>query len=101
MSNGNKNTLFVEANVINMSAKFQLHPLMASEEIVFEYFFREFNLSVAMATNQIHMFGKRLLKEHLCKICNEISIKAYFHFYNYKSMETLALIATKAHEQLQ
>ena len=32
MSNGNKNTIYVEANVMNISAKFQLYPAMASEE---------------------------------------------------------------------
>ena len=35
MSNGNKKQIFVKA----VSAKFQLHPLMSSEEIIFEYFF--------------------------------------------------------------
>ena len=43
MSNGNKNTIFVETNVMNISAEFQLHPpLMASEEMIFE-FFRKFS----------------------------------------------------------
>ena len=36
MGNDNKNTIYVETNVINMYAKFQLHPLMASEEKTFE-----------------------------------------------------------------
>ena len=30
-----KNILFVEANVMNISTKFQLHHLMASEEMIF------------------------------------------------------------------
>ena len=30
-----KINIFVEANVMNMSAKFQLHPLMISEEKIF------------------------------------------------------------------
>ena len=59
MSNGNKNIIFVEANVMNISAKFQLHPLIASEEMIFLILFREFILSVAMATNQIQRFGKK------------------------------------------
>ena len=29
------NTIYVEANVMNMYAKFQLHPLLASEEKIF------------------------------------------------------------------
>ena len=38
MGNDNKNTIYIEANFMNIYAKFQLHPLMASEKI-FEYFF--------------------------------------------------------------
>ena len=37
---------------MNIYAKFQLHPPEASEKKIFEYFFRKFSLSVAMATNQ-------------------------------------------------
>ena len=39
LSNGNKNTIFKKANIINNSAKFQLYPLIASEEFIFLYFF--------------------------------------------------------------
>ena len=54
-----KNTIYVEANVMNVYAKFQLPPpLMASEERVFEYFFLKISLSVAMATNQNKRFGQ-------------------------------------------
>ena len=31
---------------------------MASEEMMFEYFFRKFSLSVAMATDQNQQFGQ-------------------------------------------
>ena len=48
-----KNIIFVEANVMNIYAKFQIHPLTVSEKKIFEYFFRKFRLSVAMAINQI------------------------------------------------
>ena len=34
-----QNFSFAEVNVMNISAKFQLYPLMASEEMIFEYFF--------------------------------------------------------------
>ena len=37
MSNGNKRK-YEGANVMNISAKFQFHPPMASEEKIFEYF---------------------------------------------------------------
>ena len=42
---------------MNISVKFSLIPLMASEEMIFEYFFRKLNLLVAMVTNQIQQFG--------------------------------------------
>ena len=34
-----KNTIYVEANVMNIYTKFQLHPLMASEKKIFDFFF--------------------------------------------------------------
>ena len=46
-----KNIIYVEADVMNIYAKFQLHSLMASEKIFYFIFFK-FSLSVAMATNQ-------------------------------------------------
>ena len=52
-----KGNIFVEANVMNMYAKFQLHPHMISEE-KFLIFFGKFTLHVAMATNQIQRFGQ-------------------------------------------
>ena len=51
---------------------FSFIPLMTSEKIS-EYFFRKFNISVAMATNQIsildkiHTVCRGLLQEHFCK----------------------------------
>ena len=65
MSNGNKNTSYVEPNVMNISAKFQLHPPYGFWDD-FWIFFRKFSLSVAMATNQIQRFGQNLgeLKMH-------------------------------------
>ena len=33
-----KNNIFVEVNAMNISAKFQLYPHIASEELIFEYF---------------------------------------------------------------
>ena len=46
--------LYVEANIMNIYAKFQLH----SEKKIFEYFFQKFSLLVAMATNQTQRFGQ-------------------------------------------
>ena len=71
------------------SSKFQLHPLMASE-MMFEYFFRKFSLSFAMATNHVqrfgqhsyvHMFGRGLLKEHFCKAFVKISAVGLLSLY--------------------
>ena len=47
-----KNIIYVEANVMNIYAKFQLHPFMASEKKIFEFCFQKF----AMATNQNQQF---------------------------------------------
>ena len=44
-----KNIIYVETNVMNMYAKFQLHP----PSLFLNNFFRKFILYVAMATNQI------------------------------------------------
>ena len=53
-----KTILYVEANVMNMYAKFQLHPPYGFWEEDFWIIFRKFTLYVAMATNQIHQFGQ-------------------------------------------
>ena len=89
-----KNINFIEAYVMNISAKFQLHAPYGF------WFFNIFctNLSFRLpwqpikfsGLDKIHMFGRRLLKDHFWKnfcqnICSEIEIKAYFHFSHYKS----------------
>ena len=54
-----KNVTFVEANVMNISAKFQLHlSYVFWRDGFWIFFMREFILSVAMATNQIQLFGQ-------------------------------------------
>ena len=58
MGNGNKNIIYVEANVMNIYAKFQLHPTYGSEKKIFLNFFKKFSLSAAMATNQNQQFGQ-------------------------------------------
>ena len=97
-----KNNSFVEANVMNMSAKFQLHPPYDFWGEDFWIFVRKFTFYVAMATNQIKfsdldkilMNRRGLLKKHFCKknlnICSEAAKVANFHFSHYKSMETIS-----------
>ena len=57
----------------------QSFSFMASEKKIFEDLFWKFRLLVAMATNQIsdldkiHMVGRGLLQEHLCKTFVKIS----------------------------
>ena len=53
-----KNIIYVEANVMNMYAKLQLHPPYSFWKEDFWIFFRKFTLYVAMATNQIQRFGQ-------------------------------------------
>ena len=55
-----KNILFVEAYVMNSSAKFKLHPIYGFWGDDFLFFFHKFSLSIAMATNQIHQFEQNL-----------------------------------------
>ena len=58
---------------------FSFIPLMASEKKTFEYLFRKFSLSVAMATNQNQRLGQNsysgrgLLQKHFCKTFVKIS----------------------------
>ena len=54
---GIKNTINVEAYVLSMYAKFQIHPLMVSEKIFFNK--KIITLLVALATNQIKQFGQK------------------------------------------
>ena len=60
MGNYNKkNTIYVEANVMNMYAKFQLQTPYGFWGEDFWIFFLKFTLYVAMATNQIQRFGQK------------------------------------------
>ena len=59
MGNDNKNIIYVEANVMNMQ-NFSFILLMASEKKIFDFFFRKFSLSVAMATNKNQRFEQNL-----------------------------------------
>ena len=72
-------TAFVQANVMDIPVKFRLHPPYGFWGDDFWVFLRKFNISVAMATNQIqqyaqiHIFGRGLLKEQYCKTFVKIS----------------------------
>ena len=58
MKNSNKNAIFVDANVMNISAKFRLYPPYDLWGEEFSILFRKFSFSVATATNQIQRFGQ-------------------------------------------
>ena len=53
MSNSNKNIIFVEANLMNVSAKFQLYSPYGFRGDNFLNLLLKLSLSVAMANNQI------------------------------------------------
>ena len=88
-----------------ISVTFQLHPLMASEEMIFLYFFASLTFFGChghqsrepikfSGSKKNHMLGRGLLKIHFCKtfikyICSETAINANFHFHYYKSMATI------------
>ena len=59
MSNGIKNAIFVEANAINISVKFQLYPTYGFWGDDFFSIFLNFRLLVAMTTDQIQRFGQK------------------------------------------
>ena len=64
---------------MNISAKFQLHPLMASEEMIFENLFTKLAFWLPWQPikfrnlDKIHMVGRGLLKEQFCKTFVKIS----------------------------
>ena len=65
-----KNIIYVETTVMNMYAKFQLHPPYGFWGEDFLIIFRKFTFYVAMETNQIQRFGKNSyesLKKHFCR----------------------------------
>ena len=73
---GIKNNIFIEDNIMNNSAKFQLYLPYSFWAVNFLIIFHKFNLSVAMATNQIERFQllyRRPLNKHFCKTFVKIS----------------------------
>ena len=68
-----KGIIYVEANVMNIYAKFSFIPITASEEKIFEYFFE--NLPFMLPWQPIkfgdldksHMNRRGLLKKYFCK----------------------------------
>ena len=97
----NKNIIYVEANVMNIYAKFQLRPSYGFLGEDFWIFFFE-NLAFQLPwqpikisnLDKIYMVGRGLLQKHFRKTCFKISavteINADLHFSHYKSMETLS-----------
>ena len=88
-----KNAIFVEANVMNISAKFQLYPPYGFWGEHFSILFRKFSLSVVMATNQIQLFGQKwyvwygLLNIFVKRLSKYLP---FFIFPHYKSMATVS-----------
>ena len=78
MGNDNKNIIHIEANVMNIYAKFQLHPPYGFWEDEFWILFCE-NLAFRLPWqpikisdfDKIHMVGTGLLQEHFCKLLSK------------------------------
>ena len=76
-----ENNIFVQADAMNLSTKFQLYSQYRFWGVVFHKF-RKFSILVAMTTNQIWRFGQNiyLVEDHLTNIsknfrqniCNEL-----------------------------
>ena len=68
-----KNTTYVEANVMNMYAKFQLHPPYGFWAEDFLIFFQKFTFMLPWQPikfsdlDKIHVNRRGLLKKHFCK----------------------------------
>ena len=106
MSNGNKNTVFVEANVINISAKFQLHPPYGFRGDDFLNIFSQIKPFGCQATKKkkkkktsavwttficlVEDYSRNNSVNFCQNICSEIAINAHFHFSQCKSMVTLS-----------
>ena len=90
-----KENSFIEVHAMNISQSHNFIPLITSEEMVFEYFFR--NLASFGCQSNLDVWTKSIWLDHstnisesFCQnICNEIAINANFHFSHYNSMETL------------
>ena len=102
-----KNTTYVEANVLCMYAKFQLHPLMISEKKIFKHFYE--NRPFLPRRQPIKftdldkspMKRRGLLNKHFCKfffpnIPNETEKIVNFLFSHYKSMGTISCHSNKS-----
>ena len=95
---------------------FSFIPLTASEEKIFEYFFKNLPFMLPWQPikfsemDKIHMNIRGLLKKYFCKkkylnICSETAKIVNFHFSHCKSMETISFhsnqssypIGTKKH----
>ena len=100
-----KYTIYVEANVTNMYAKFQLHLPYGfwGEDFFYIFFFENLPFMLPLQPikfsnlDKIHMNCRGLLKKHFCKKkkkskhlqCETAKI-ANFNFSHYKSMETIS-----------
>ena len=85
---------FVEANAMNISAKFQLYPPYSFWGVDFLFF--STNLAFLLPWQPIklrgldkkYMFGRGPLNKNFRQsICNEKAINSNFHFTHYMSME--------------
>ena len=96
-----KDTIYVETNVMNMYAKFQLYSPYVFGGEDFEYFFENLTFMLPWQTikfsdlDKIYMNRRGLLKKHFCRKQFLISAVrqpkiASFHFSHYKSMATIS-----------
>ena len=84
MNNGSKFTDYIEANVMNISPKFQLDPPMASEDKIF-YFFLSNLANPAVWTRFIW-----LVENYFCKTFVKICEVRQQHISHYKSKEIIS-----------
>ena len=97
-----KNAIYVEANVMNIYAKFQLQPPYGfwEEDFYIFFFFKILAFRLpwqpiisAISTKFIWLvkdYSRTISVNFFQNICSNTEINAKFHFSHYKSMETLS-----------
>ena len=97
---GIKNTIYVEANVLSMYAKFRLHPHMVSEKKIFKHFYENQPFLPPRQPikftdlDKSHMKRRGLLNKYFCKIKSKYPQgdrkNGQFPLFHYKSMGTIS-----------
>ena len=107
-----KTLIHVEANAMNMYAKFLFHPPYGFWGEDFLFFCQKLPFILPWQPikfsdlDKIHMNRRGLLKKHFCKkknpnLCSETAKIASFHFSHFKSMATITRVLIRLKQKTQ